>query len=415
MNKDLQIFFFRSSHMAISCLGGLLIIFNLLFPIRSGRAAAGTGIAGAGIAGTRIAGTRITRSQVTVAQVARARNPKTSAPDGPEQFFPADDPAIQYMGRIDFSNPKSPRFWAPGVSIRAKFKGPSCRIIVRDEVLYGNSHNYIEIVTDKGQPYRIQTLHMQDTIVVRGDPARGEHAITVCKDTESGIGYLEFVGFICEKLLPLPPPPSRKIEYIGNSVTCGSGIDIGEIACGKGKWYDQHNAWMSYGPLTARALNAQWHLSAVSGIGLIHSCCEMGITMPQVFDKMNQRADTIAWDFTRYQPDVLTICLGQNDSTLDSTAFCNAYIGFIARVRNAYPNAQIVCLSSPMADSSLTVVLKNYLTGIVAYAQQQGDAKVHTYFYSKRYYHSCGGHPDMDEHLQIAAELTTYLRKLMNW
>lgn len=381
MNKDLQIFFFRRSHLAISCFGGLLIIFNSLLPVRSGRADA----------------------------------PEQDGAGAKAIFFAADDPAIQYMGRIDLSNPKRPRFWAPGVSIRARFRGPSCRVVLRDEVLYGNSHNYIEIVVDQGKPYRVRMEHIQDTIDARGDPGSADHIVTVCKDTESGIGYLELAGLICDKLLPLPPLPSRKIEFIGNSITCGSGIDVSEIACDKGKWYDQHNAWLSYGPLTARALNAQWHLSAVSGIGLIHSCCNMGITMPQVFDKTDQRDDTIAWDFTRYQPDVVTVSLGQNDGIWDSTVFCSAYIDFIRRIRRAYPGAQIVCLSSPMADSALTVILKKYLTGIAAYAKNYGDLKVHTYFYSRRYYHGCGGHPDMDEHLQIAAELTGYIRGLMKW
>ena len=36
-------------------------------------------------------------------------------------FFGADHPEIQYTGRIDFTNPKMPRFWTAGVYIKAKF------------------------------------------------------------------------------------------------------------------------------------------------------------------------------------------------------------------------------------------------------------------------------------------------------
>jgi Carbohydrate esterase 2 N-terminal len=170
---------------------------------------------------------------------------------------------------------------------------------------------------------RIQTKNKTDTIIATHDSTDGEHTITICKDTESGNGYLEFIGFTCENIIPLEKRPSRKIEFIGNSITCGSGSDLSEIPCGKGLWYDQHNAYLSYGPITARILNAQWQLSAVSGIGLIHSCCKMDIAMPQVFDKINMRSDSIQWDFSRYQPDVVTICLGQNDGILDSALFCN--------------------------------------------------------------------------------------------
>ena len=138
------------------------------------------------------------------------------------------------------------------------------------------------------KPVRLQTKGRINEIIVEG-LSEDNHTITICKNTEAGIGYLEFAGINCKKLLELPVKPVRKIEFIGNSITCGTGMDLSEIPCGKGQWYDQHNAYMSYGPLTSRALYAQWVLSSVSGIGLIHSCCNMNITMPQVFDKINMR------------------------------------------------------------------------------------------------------------------------------
>ena len=80
--------------------------------------------------------------------------------------------------------------------------------------------------------------------------------------------------------------------------------------------------------------------------------------MPQVFDKINMRSDSIAWVFNRYIPDVVTICLGQNDGIQDSTVFCTNYINFIKQVRQQYKKANIVCLTSPMADEKLVAVLK---------------------------------------------------------
>ena len=71
--------------------------------------------------------------------------------------------------------------------------------------------------------------------------------------------------------LPLSPKPVRRMEFIGNSITCGTGSDQSVVPCDKGVWQDQHNAYLSYGPAVARSFNAQWQLSAVSGIGLMHS------------------------------------------------------------------------------------------------------------------------------------------------
>ncbi|TXJ22650.1 MAG: acetyl xylan esterase [Chitinophagaceae bacterium] len=332
---------------------------------------------------------------------------------GQLKFYPANDPQIRYTGRIDFSNPLHPRFWQPGVYIEWQFEGSDCEMIINDEVLWGNSHNYLEIVVD-GKARRIQTKSRTDTIqIAKGLPA-GKHLVMISKNTEAGIGYLELTGVRCEKLVALPPAPTRKIEFIGNSITCGMGSDQSEVACDKGVWYDQHNAYLSYGAITARTLNAQYHLSAVSGIGLMHSCCNMKVIMPQVFDKVNMREDTIAWDFKRYQPDVVTVCLGQNDGIQDSLLFCNNYITFLERLRQYYPAATIVCLNSPMGDEKLTIAMKKYLTAITE-KMQKTDKKIHAFFYSRQYNSGCSWHPSLEEHRQIAEELTAFVKKLMKW
>ena len=330
-------------------------------------------------------------------------------------LFKADNPNIQYTGRFDYSRPAVPRIWSPGGYFKARFIGSSCEIILNDEELYGKNHNYLEIVIDHNKPFRIQTTGKTNSIKVAEGLQGKEHELLVCKNTESNIGFIELVGIKCKRLLPLPAKPVRKIEFIGNSITCGTGSDISVVPCGKGQWQDQHNAFLSYGPVTARALNAQWHLTSVSGIGLIHSCCNMTLTMPQVFDKVNLRDDSIAWNFNKYQPNVVTICLGQNDGVQDSTKYCSAYIDFIKTIRSHYPDATVVCLTSPMADSALVKVMKNYLAGIVSYVNKTGDNNVYKYFFAKRYNHGCGDHPDLEEHQQIADELINYIRKTKKW
>lgn len=333
---------------------------------------------------------------------------------GSIQLFEADNPLFQYTGRIDFSNKKMPRFWSPGVYITAKFTGSECELLVNDQELRGKNHNYLEIKIDDQQPFKIQTTQKQNVIKIASGLSEGEHTMVICKNTESNIGYLEFVGLRCKGLLPLPAKPVRKMEFIGNSITCGTGSDQSDIPCGGGVWQDQHNAYLSYGPAIARQLNAQWSLSAVSGIGLIHSCCGLAITMPQVFDKIDLRGDSLQWNFADYQPDVVTICLGQNDGIQDSVVFCNAYVKYIQALRRYYPAAQFILLTSPMADEALTAVLKSYLTGIKNIINTK-DKKVATYFYSKRYHNGCDGHPDLAEHQQIAKELGTFIKTIMKW
>lgn len=330
------------------------------------------------------------------------------------RLFAADNHRIQYTGRVDFTDKLKPRIWAPGVYIAAKFKGSRCEILVNDEAS-GNNHNYLEIVVDDDLPYRIKLTNKINVISGAAGLSAGEHIILICKDTESNIGYIDFIGFRCERLLRLPAKPRRKIEYFGDSITSGAGMDLSSVPCDKGQWYDQHNAYMSYGPRTSRNLNAQWQLTSLAGVGLVHSCCNMKVLMPQIYDKVFLSGDAIPWDFSKYQPDVVTICLGQNDGPQDSTLFCSTYVKFISSIRQHYPKADIICLTSPMADAKLTPVLQRYITSITVYANTTGDKKVYKYFFSKRYHNGCGGHPDINEHALIAEELTAYIKRLEKW
>lgn len=329
------------------------------------------------------------------------------------KFYKASNSKIQYVGRIDFSNKLAPKFWAPGVYIQATFEGKRCEVLINDEVKDPKIHNYISIVVDGGTPKRMQLNEKTNTILIGDDLSEGKHTVLISKATEAGIGYLEFEGISCEKLLKPEALPQRTIEFIGDSITCGFGADL-TIPCGTKDWYDEHNAYLAYGPTTARALNAQFHLTSVSGIGMIHSYGGAPLLMPKVFDKINLRDDTIAYNFSKFQPDVVSVCLGQNDGIQDSLAFTSAYLKFVKRLRSVYPKATILCLNSPMADGKLNVVLQKYITAIVA-KEKETDAHVYKYFFSKQFSGGCSGHPDLAQHKQMADEVTAYIKQIKQW
>lgn len=152
------------------------------------------------------------------------------------KWFAADNKAIRYTGRIDFSHPQQPRFWQPGVYFSARFKGSSCAVVITDEMRYGSKHNYIEVVVDNQPPYRIQTKGKTDTIQIAAGLAKGIHSFTICKNTEANIGYLQVEGIVCEKLLPAAKKELHAMEFIGDSITCGTGSDLSGKGCGQGAW-----------------------------------------------------------------------------------------------------------------------------------------------------------------------------------
>jgi hypothetical protein len=141
----------------------------------------------------------------------------------------------------------------------------------------------------------------------------------------------------------------------------------------------------------------------------------MNVIMPQVFDKISMRNDTINWDFSRFQPDVLTICLGQNDGLQDSVLFVEKYLAFTRQLRQYYPGAAIICLTSPMADKTLFAFMKKMVDAVVKRRNNDGDKKIYRFYFSKQYNKGCDGHPDLAEHRMIASELISFIKRVMKW
>jgi lysophospholipase L1-like esterase len=345
---------------------------------------------------------------------------------GEGAFYKPDNPCIHYTGRIDFNNTLKPRLCGAGSYFQFKLKGTFCDILVEDQNLYGN-HNYLSLVIDDQYRGRIKVSKEKRQYQLADSLDDSVHTILVCKATEAQIGYIDFLGIKCEQLLPFENSRIRKIEFIGNSITCGMGSDLSGIPCDSGAWYDQHNAYLAYGPLIARELDADWLLSSVSGIGITRNWNSDGPTMPQVYQNIN--LDTVAnnrWEAASYVPDLVSICLGTNDfsdgdgtyqrAPLDSARFVNDYIQFVKFIRNRYPEAQICCLSSPMHSGEKSRRLTNYLQKVMENWKKSGkDEKIHLFVFAASYNNGCSCHPDQNDQQKMAEELLPFYKKVMGW
>ena len=343
-----------------------------------------------------------------------------------QNLYPPDNPNIHYTGRIDFSDPQKPKLSGAGAYFEVKFKGSSCEILLKDQNLDDN-HNLISVVIDGKYQGRMKISKNQTKYKVARNLTNTDHTLLICKATEAQNGSIEFSGISCNELLPFKNEHDRKIEFIGNSITCGMGMDASEIPCGSGTWYDQHNAYLAYGPLIARELNADWLLSSVSGIGMIRNWNSPGPTMPEVYQNLYLNTDsTVEWNAQSYIPDLISICLGTNDfsdgdgsykrTVLDSASFVNRYIQFVKDIRNKYPETQICCLSSPTVNGEKGMKLRSYLSAVIEYMQKnEQDGRISMFVFSGSYSSGCTSHPDKEDHQMMAAELLPYFKKVMGW
>jgi lysophospholipase L1-like esterase len=240
--------------------------------------------------------------------------------------------------------------------------------------------------------------------------------LVVWRRTEWHGGNTTFMGFKVDSgaIVIKPKIPVRKLEFIGDSYTCGYGNE-GAMPT-EDFQYSTENNYMSYGAITARTLNAQYLAVCRSGIGIIHGYGGMpGFTMPRYYDAVLNDS-TIKWDFTRYSPDAVVIVLGGNDLSvaLDSRAFVKEYIKFVQRVSKNYPDAQIVCVAGPSDKGSKFNKWRDMIHAAVN-ETVKSNPNIHYFEFSTFSMHGSDYHPNIAEHTMMAGELTPYLKNLLHW
>ncbi len=266
------------------------------------------------------------------------------------QAVPANDPAIQYTGRIDFTDPAAPRFDWPGILIQANFEGKYIGAVIKD----GNN-DYNVFIDGKPEAIIVTKTGVEE-YTLADNLAEGRHLLTVARRGEGYQGIGVFKGLLLEKsgkLLAPPERPKKKIEYIGDSITVGYGVEGIGVKCPSEREYKNNSK--AFSALSAEALGAEYHIVAISGRGLLKNWGEQkkesAEPLPFYYDRTLQNDPSIKWDFKKWVPDMAVINLGTNDYSAqpvpDGDAFKKAYLGLIKRVRENYPSAWIVCVNGP--------------------------------------------------------------------
>lgn len=328
---------------------------------------------------------------------------------------------IQYVGRISFKDPDAPTFTYPGVQINARFEGTSLKMMAKP------MSGYFMAQIDDCVPFKVGFNSPNDSIVTLAVALPDEaHEVRITYVIEGADRRPEFRGFILDRGRSLLNPPflsKRKIEFIGDSMTCGLGI---ESMNEKDPYLaETENFYYSYAARTAQALDAQALVVAGSGVGIYrnHAGPKNGSSdnMSAVYSHTLMGDKTETWNFMRYIPDVVCINLGMSDvgsGDYDRSFLLNAYRNFYKQVRSNYPKAKIVLMSGSMVVGTRLEHLKYAMDEVVRDARIAGDKNIFRFDLSWQTgdlgMGACG-HPSMWQHEKMAGELTAYLRGLMEW
>lgn len=215
--------------------------------------------------------------------------------------------------------------------------------------------------------------------------------VKLSETAQSTIGIKPVILGEGESIAPAPEK-ELKIEFIGDSITCGYGVDDEDR--------DHHfatsteDATKAYAYKTAELLDADYSLVSISGWGIISGYTNDpqkkadSQQIPLYYGKLGYSYQKFAgttapqdvdWDFGRFVPDVIVINLGTNDNSYckgdkeKRTEYRDAYIEFLKQIREKNPDSEIFCALGIMGAE----LFNDMGEAALMYTEETGDEKVH--------------------------------------
>ncbi|THD69854.1 hypothetical protein E7Z59_05875 [Robertkochia marina] len=382
---------------------------------------------------------------LTVLTGCRQEPEKSSAPPEPEpehidEGAESTEPGMAYLygqtdeidigfrnffttfGRTTTAADGSIELISPASAVRFQARGGALHIRMRTP---GNDHAYV-LVTVNGEPenkYKIKGKGLT-AVEVGFEDENTWYEIGIHKLTEAHNGAIVFIDADAQQIKESVYKKDLQIEFIGNSITCGYGADTADIPCGTDVNYDQHNAWKGYAVQVANSIDADYNLSAISGIGIYRNYrADRKEVMPDVYGNLYlDEGRRARWNQEGWDPDIVSVCLGTNDfskgsdpenrAPFDPEKFTAAYIRFLEELDRRYPDAAFGLLTSPMLDAEQNRILSDCLFRV---KDHFGSSEVIEVFeFRDRYISGCAGHPDLKEHELMAQQLQPFYRSLLN-
>jgi lysophospholipase L1-like esterase len=321
------------------------------------------------------------------------------------------EPGIRYIGRWDQSDPNAARAAWSGSGVAFAFNGTEASVTLDD------AGQFFTVLVDGEVQANLETSQGEQTYPVASGLPDGDHEVFLYRRTEASFGDTVFLGAELNGGTLLPPPvaPTRRIEVIGDSITCGYGNEGASESCDFSA--DTENHYLTYGAIAARNVNAELTTIAWSGKGIIFNYGDdKNDPMPAIYDQILPWTPGSTWNFG-WQPDVVVINLGTNDFSTDGdpseAEFGGAYSDFLDHLREKYPSAKILCLVPTLLGGSDLTAAESYIQNVVAAKNDPNMEAFSMDFTSTGW--GCDYHPSLSTHESMGAALTTKLKSLMSW
>lgn len=329
---------------------------------------------------------------------------------------PASDSRICYTGRTVAEDGNVSFDWT-GTDCRIRFSGPYLAVRCSD-----TKANYFNVWIDKefsDKADKVIRTSGQDTLIVIAENlGRGEHTAIIQKRTEGEQGTVTFHSFSTKgEIINIRATQGRFIEFIGDSNTCGFGVES-NVATDPFT-PETENCNLSYAAIASRYFNADFALIAHSGQGVARNYDGdmKDITMLERYDRAMDMDANHEWgqeDISRI-PDIVVIFLGSNDFSTGKQprmqVFVERYLELVGKVRRNYgEDIPILCIAS-----RTDPLLHSYISEACARDGRLSLCTMHEKSYSNVSDLGASYHPNRIGQRKIASIVIPYISSITGW
>lgn len=329
--------------------------------------------------------------------------------------FSATHANLQRIGRFQTTDDGSLRCAWPGSQVAFRFKGTAVLATLRD-FSKGREGNFLAVLIDDDPPVTLALKSGQATYQLANNLSKGEHTLRLFKQTEASVGPIEITSFSLPNgiLLPTIGKTARRIEFIGDSITCGYGNE--ETDPNETFKPSTENHFSSFGQLAARALDAEAHITAWSGEGILRNALgDVVHPLPSIVGQVLPPSPEPAWDFSTWIPQVVVINLGTNDFLTgipDRGAFVETYFQLLEKLDHHYHSPYIICCLGPMIAYEALPIFCSCLQEL---KERMNTIHLLEFDTLQQGEHGADWHPNLSAHRRMANTLTEAVSSLMDW
>ncbi len=318
-----------------------------------------------------------------------------------EHVVACDHEMLSYMGRVDCTNVKTPRFIWTGSGVRTRFYGTELT------ALFTAKNGKVAVWVD-GEKQEVKSVTSAQVPVSSGVCDEGWHDIEFRKVSRIENGDLFLSKIICDGELALPEESDLKLEFYGNSVAEGFAAGALDETQRNNGLYDDHSC--AYPCLVSDMLGADYHNISISGIALTDGAGYLPYGMLSRYGLVDPDDESSLWDFTRFIPDVCVMALGVNDTYssghVSGSTWQGNYEQLVLDLQGRYgQGVKFVFAVPPMVDADAEVI--QWSTTLVETLKAEGvDAYQYIFELGK-----VKDHPIASEQQTIAEELYRFLEE----